>query len=135
MTKKTEGIALVLSVADAEDLDETNLDQLTRALKPQLEEIEGIDAVRPATVEAAERGAKGFDLEVGNLLVTLAVGTIPALFTFLAAWVSRPGSRPLKIKAKGKSGEIEIEFEFDPKTLTAKKVQEMALALQSATNQ
>jgi len=129
-------VMIDLRLIGGHEIDAGDLDQLTRALQKELGEIPVIKEMSFALPRAAcpdSKGAKGLVDTVGTLFLNLKSEGIPSLLQFLKAWVSRPGRRPVKIKAKGKSGEIEIEF--DPKTLTAKKVQEMALALQSATNQ
>lgn len=133
MNTKKNIFELNLQIIGGDEIDDADLDQISRVLKLELQDgalIEEENPSKNAAPHLAPKGAKGFDLEVGNLLVVLAVGTIPSLFSFLSTWIKRPGSRPIKIKVAGKNGELELEF--DPHSISEEKIKTMALDLQAS---
>jgi hypothetical protein len=93
--------------ADAQELDD-----LTRELKM---EIENLDVESVARISAGEvpRGTKSADWAViGQLAVTLAPSVIPPLFDLLKSWVERKPSTPVKIRIK--AGTKTAQIEYDP---------------------
>lgn len=132
MVQETETLQLTVAVVGGEEIDDADLAEMTRSLQSELKEVEGINQVTEAQKAGQEKGTKGFEW-IGELLIKIVPSGIGTILGFLKEWIKRPGSRPVKITATGRNGK-KIEVEFDPKTITAKKVQEFALALQESVN-
>lgn len=109
-------VQVTLSLAGL-DLDDEDLQAEVENLRPQLEEVDGVEAVDSVAVEDTPRGAKafgGFLLGLLNLEVNPA--NIKTLFKFLG---DRFGNKPIKLVVKGTDGrELNLEassreeFEF-----------------------
>jgi hypothetical protein len=109
-------VQVTLSLAGL-DLDDEDLQAEVENLRPQLEEVDGVEAVDSVAVEDTPRGAKafgGFLLGLLNLEVNPA--NIKTLFKFLG---DRFGNKTIKLVVKGTDGrELNLEassreeFEF-----------------------
>jgi len=98
--------------------DNTELDELTRQLRMQVEEL-SVDSVKRVSAGAAPAGTKSAELsEFGQMVVTLAPAIIPSLFDLLKSWVERKPSTPVKVTVK--VGKKTAQIEYDP-TKTSQK--------------
>jgi hypothetical protein len=100
------------------DGDRAELDELTRQLRTELEELD-IDSVEQVSEGSAPAGTKAVDLvAIGQMAVTLAPAIVPPLFELLKSWVERKPSTPVKIKVK--VGRRTAQIEYDPTRMSAK---------------
>jgi len=98
------------------EIDVARLDQLTRQLRTEIQEldVEAVDLVRSQSVP---EGAKsGEAITLGALAVTLVPAALPQLLEFVQAWALRRANRVVKIKTQSKDELIEVEF--DPRTIS-----------------
>jgi len=107
--------------------DTTELDELTRQLRAQVEEL-NIDSVGQVSEGAAPEGTKAVDLvAIGQMAVTLAPAIVPPLFDLLKSWVERKPSTPVRIKVK--IGKKTAQIEYDPTRTSAKDLEAIMKAL------
>lgn len=115
MTENYQDVYVTLSV---EDGDSAELDELTRELKQEIENLE-VETVKPLSAGSLPRGAKSADWAViGQMVVTLAPTVIPPFFDLLKSWVDRKPSTPVKVRIK--VGKKTAQIEYDPTKTTAK---------------
>ncbi|BAY62332.1 hypothetical protein NIES22_24060 [Calothrix brevissima NIES-22] len=97
-------------------LDEKDLQAEAENLRPQLNEVDGVETADLVTVEDTPRGAKAFGgFLLGLLNLEINPANIKNLFTFLS---DRFGNKPIKLVVKGSDGrELNLEAssreEFD----------------------
>ncbi len=123
MTQSYHDVELELSVegGDAEELDD-----LTRELKLEIEQI-GVESVKRVAEGMPPAGAKGADWTmIGQLVVTLAPSIVPPLIEVLKSWVERKPSTPVKIKIR--AGKRTAQIEYDP---TKTKAADLELLVKS----
>ena len=107
--------------------DHTELDELTRQLKAEVEDL-NVDSVEDVINGSAPDGTKALDITViGQMAVTLAPTIIPPLFELLKSWVERKPSTPVKIKVK--IGKRTAQIEYDPTKTTAKDLEVLVKTL------
>ena len=107
--------------------DATELDELTRQLRAQVEEL-NIDSVGQISEGPAPEGTKAVDLvAIGQMAVTLAPAIVPPLFDLLKSWVERKPSTPVRIKVK--VGTRTAQIEYDPTRTSAKDLEAIMKAL------
>lgn len=107
--------------------DRTELDDLTRQLKAEVEELR-VDSIAPLSAGAAPAGAKSADLTaLGQLAVTLAPTLIPPLFDLMKSWVERKPSTPVKIKVR--VGKRTAQVEYDPTRTSAQDLETLVRTL------
>ncbi len=107
--------------------DNAELDELTRQLKTELQELD-IDSVEQVSAGIAPQGTKGMELiEIGQMAVTLAPAILPPLFELLKSWIDRKPSTPVKIKVK--IGKRTAQIEYDPTKTTAKELEVLVKTL------
>ena len=100
-------VQLFLEVEMAEaDADE--LDQLTRQLLREIEEID-VESARLASSTNLPKGAKGDPVTIGAILVTVLPAVMPKLVEIVGAWTQRSSGRT--VKYKGNFGDTSFEFE------------------------
>jgi hypothetical protein len=110
-----------------EEGHEAELDELTRQLKAEVEDL-SVDSVEDVINGNAPYGTKALDLTViGQMAVTLAPTIIPPLFELLKSWVERKPSTPVKIKVK--IGKRTAQIEYDPTKTTAKDLEVLVKTL------
>ena len=108
--------------------DPAELDELTRQLRAEVNELD-VDSVEQVSAGQAPEGTKAFDMAaLGQLAVTLAPSLVPPLFELLKSWVERKPSTPVKITVK--AGRRSTQIEYDPAHTSAKDVEELVKALQ-----
>ena len=107
--------------------DHAELDELTRQLKAEVEDL-SVDSVEDVINGNAPDGTKALDITViGQMAVTLAPAIIPPLFELLKSWVERKPSTPVKIKVK--IGKRTAQIEYDPTKTTAKDLEVLVKTL------
>ena len=107
--------------------DPSELDELTRQLRTQIEEL-NIDSVEQVSAGAAPEGTKAADLSaIGQMAVTLAPAIVPPLFDLLKSWVERKPSTPVRIKVK--AGKRTTQIEYDPTSASAKDLEALIKAM------
>jgi hypothetical protein len=110
-----------------EGSDPSELDELTRQLRTEVEEL-NVDSVEEVSVGAAPTGTKAADfMAIGQMAVTLAPTIVPPLFELLKSWVERKPSTPVKIKVR--VGRKTAQIEYDPTRTSAKDLDDIVKAL------
>ena len=123
----TENTAELLIEVSLEGGDDAELDDLTRQLRSEVEEL-SVDSVEQVSTRGMPEGTKGFDLAaLGQMAVTLAPTLIPPLFELLKSWVERKPSTPVKIKVK--VGKRTAQIEYDPTKTSAKDLDDLIKVL------
>jgi hypothetical protein len=107
--------------------DSTELDELTRQLRAEMEEL-NIDSVEQVSAGMAPEGTKAVDMAaIGQMAVTLAPAFVPPLFNLLKSWVERKASTPVKVKVR--VGKRTAQIEYDPTRTSAKDLEALIKAL------
>jgi len=110
-----------------EDGDRAELDDLTRQLRAEVEEL-NVDSVEEVSAGSAPQGTKAADFSaLGQMAVTLAPTIIPPLFDLLKSWVQRKPSTPVKVTVK--VGRKTAQIEYDPTQTSAKDLDALIKAL------
>ena len=123
----SENPAELLIELSVDNGDPAELDELTRQLRTEIEEL-NIDSVEQVSAGVAPEGTKAVDLTaIGQMAVTLAPAIVPPLFDLLKSWVERKPSTPVKIKVK--VGKRTAQIEYDPTRTSAKDLEELIKAL------
>ena len=107
--------------------DDTELDDLTRQLKTEVEDLR-VDSSEQVLKGNAPNGTKAADMAaIGQMAVTLAPTLIPPLFDLLKSWVDRKPSTPVKIKVR--VGKRTAQIEYDPTKTSAKELETLVKTL------
>jgi len=107
--------------------DPSELDELTRQLRTEVEEL-NVDSVEQVSAGAAPEGTKAADLTViGQMAVTLAPTIVPPLFELLKSWVERKPSTPVKVKVR--VGRKTAQIEYDPTRTSSRDLDMLIRAL------
>ena len=107
--------------------DTAELDELTRQLRAEVEEL-NVDAVEQVSAGVAPEGTKAVDFAaIGQMAVTLAPTIVPPLFDLLKSWVERKPSTPVKVKVK--VGRQTAQIEYDPTKMSAKDLEALIKTL------
>lgn len=107
--------------------DATELDELTRQLRTEIEDLP-VDSTEQVSAGTAPAGTKSADYAaIGQLAITLAPAIIPPLFELLKSWVDRKPSTPVKIKVK--VGKKTAQIEYDPTKTSAKDLETLIKTL------
>jgi len=113
------------------DGDRAELDELTRQLRSEVEEL-NVDSVEQVSAGAAPEGTKAVDFTVvGQMAVTLAPTIIPPLFDLLKSWVGRKPSTPVKVTVR--VGKKTAQIEYDPTQTSAKDLEALIKTLNKST--
>lgn len=124
MSENTTELLIEVSL-EGGDTDE--LDDLTRQLRAEVEEL-NVDSVGQVSAGAAPEGTKALDLAaIGQMAVTLAPAIVPPLFDLLKSWVERKPSTPVKVRVK--VGKRTAQIEYDPTKTSAKDLEALIKAL------
>ena len=107
--------------------DDAELDELTRQLKAEVEELR-VDSVEQVSAGEAPDGTKAVDMQlIGQMAVSLAPTIIPPLFELLKSWVERKPSTPVKIRVK--VGKRTALIEYDPTKTSAQELEVLVKTL------
>ncbi len=113
-----------------EDGDATELDELTRQLRGEIEEL-NVDSVDSVSQGSPPPGTKAAEwASIGSLAVSLAPTMVPAVFGVLKSWIDRKPSVPVKIKVRVAGGTAEIEY--DPTKTSADDLDKIMKSLRKA---
>jgi hypothetical protein len=124
MSENTAELLIELSLEGGDDAE---LDELTRQLRTEVEELNG-DSVEQVSAGTAPGGTKAVDLAaIGQMAVTLAPAIVPPLFDLLKSWVERKPSTPVKVRVK--VGKRTAQIEYDPTKTSAKDLEALIKAL------
>jgi hypothetical protein len=114
----SESPAELLIELSLEGGDSAELDELTRQLTAEVEEL-NVDSVEQVSAGPAPAGTKAADLTaIGQMAVTLAPAIVPPLFELLKSWVERKPSTPVRVKVR--VGRKTAEIEYDPTRTSSK---------------
>jgi hypothetical protein len=123
----SENLSELLIELSLEGGDPSELDELTRQLRTEVEEL-NVDSVEEVSIGAAPEGTKAVDfMAIGQMAVTLAPTIVPPLFELLKSWVDRKPSTPVKIKVR--VGRKTAQIEYDPTRTSAKDLDDLVKAL------
>ena len=123
----SENVSTLVVELSVEGGDPVELDELTRQLRAEMNELE-VESVEEVSAGQAPSGTKAVDMAaIGQLAVTLAPSLVPPLFELLKSWVERKPSTPVKITVK--SGRKSTQIEYDPSRTSARDVEELVQAL------
>ena len=127
MPDSSEASSFVLQVDLGEDFDQDQLDQTTRQLKLELQDldVESIDLVHTQKSPEGTKSAEAFTL--GALAVAVLPTAIPKLIEYLQAWTMRSEGRSVKIKSQ--VGDKTIELEYSPKGISNQDLKELVTLL------
>jgi len=101
---------LDLTVSLGDQVDDEELDQLTRQLRDEIAGME-VEKVALAPGEVVPQGAKGEPITIGSLIVSLAsAGVFTGLINLLKSWVHRRQGRTVTVKAKVHGQELELSY-------------------------
>ncbi len=107
--------------------NDAELDELTRQLKAEVEELR-VDSVEQVSAGEAPDGTKAVDMQlIGQMAVSLAPTIIPPLFELLKSWVERKPSTPVKIRVK--VGKRTALIEYDPTKTSAQELEVLVKTL------
>ena len=105
----------------------TELDDLTRQLAREVNELNVEDVVQVAEGEAPA-GTKALDMAaIGQLAVTLTPAVVGPLFGVLKSWVERKPSTPVKVRVR--VGKRTAQIEYDPSHTSAKYLEALIKTL------
>jgi hypothetical protein len=114
----SENTAEVLVELSLQDGDSVELDELTRQLRSEVQELD-IESLHEVSEGVAPSGTKGVDMAaIGQMAISLAPSVIPPLFDLLKSWVERKPSTPVKVTVK--VGRKTAQIEYDPTKTSAK---------------
>lgn len=100
-----------LSISLRDNVDDDELDRLTRQLRDEIDELD-VEAARLAR-GTPEPGAKGDPITIGGIVVALAsAGVFTGLVELLKSWALRREGRTVTLKAK--AGDQEVELTYSP---------------------
>jgi hypothetical protein len=107
---------LDLTISLGDNVDEEELDLLTRELRDEIAEL-GVERVGLAPGTALPPGAKGDPVSVGTIIISLAsTGVLTALIELVKSWALRREGRSVKFKAKVADREVELTYNPDDTT-------------------
>jgi hypothetical protein len=123
----SESPAELLIEVSLEGGDSAELDELTRQLTAEVEEL-SVDSIEQVSAGPAPAGTKAADFTaIGQLAVTLAPTIVPPLFELLKSWMERKPSTPVKVKVR--VGRETTEIEYDPTRTSAKDLEALIKTL------
>lgn len=126
----SENTAEVLIELSLEGSDAVELDELTRQLRSEVQELD-IDSLHEVSEGVAPAGTKGADFAaIGQMAISLAPSIIPPLFELLKSWVERKPSTPVKVTVK--VGRKTAQIEYDPTKTSAKDLDLLVKTLQKS---
>ena len=124
MSENPAELIIELSLEGGEPAE---LDELTRQLRTEVEEL-NIDSVEQISSGVAPEGTKAADFAaIGEMAVTLAPAIIPPLFDLLKSWVVRKPSTPVTVKVR--VGKRIAQIEYDPTQTSAKDLEALIKSL------
>jgi hypothetical protein len=111
-----QGERLSLKVELGADADAEEQDELTRALREELLQLD-VDTVQRPTGAAPEGARAGEVIALGTLLVTLGQGALGVVSSAIGRWVARRGGRTVTLELDGDRIELGGVSEEDQRRL------------------
>jgi hypothetical protein len=128
----TESAELMVSLS-LEESDPTELDDLTRELKSEIEQL-NVDSIGYGSAGKAPEGTKAADwAAIGQLSITLAPTVIPILFEVLRSWAERKSSTRIKINIK--VGQKNAQIEYNPTKTSAEEIESLIKKLRRSVKE
>jgi len=116
MSSGAEVARLMLHVDAGADADDEELDRVTRQLREELGDLDGVEPVKPAEAGTVPEGAKSAEaMTLGALAVTILPSVIPKLIDFLRDWSMRGENRMVKIETRIGDRSVNVEV---PRTMS-----------------
>ncbi len=107
-----------------EDLEDHELDRVTRRLLDEIKELD-VDFAQLSRDQTLPTGAKGDPVAIGEILVAFAsAGVLKSLVDLLQSWLLRRGQRNISIKAK--VGDNQVELQYSPLDVSQEKMTEFS---------
>ena len=101
---------LALYVDPGEQVDDDELDRVTRRLLAEIQELD-VDLVELVRDEASPEGTKSAEaITIGALAMAILPSAIPPFFELLKAWSLRGDNRKVKIKTEIRGQPVELEY-------------------------
>lgn len=124
---------LLLQVDAGADADAEELDQLTRQLRDEMQELD-VESVELVKGEVVPEGAKVIEVvTLGSLAVSVLPSIIPKLIEFLQNWLMRGENRRIKIKTQ--VGDRSVELEYSPAAMSQTELKNLVDTLTGALTQ
>jgi hypothetical protein len=102
--------ALDLTISLGDEVDDEELDRLTRQLREEIAELD-VAGVQLAKGTELPAGAKGDPITLGSMVVSLAsAGVFTGVIQLVKSWVERREGRTVTFKAKVPEGEVELTY-------------------------
>lgn len=131
---EAQAIQLFVQLGGDEGIDDASLDDLSRSLRRELEDLsfatdvdQGVGADQRETMPP--KGAKGELFALGALLMAVLPAALPEAIAFLKEWALRPGNHHVKIKVATRYSSTEVEF--DPRTVSKDEVMRLATEMKA----
>lgn len=116
-------INVTLQISLGEDAYADELDQLTRSLRDEIEDL-GVESVTLVKDDTKPQGTKAADaFTLGALAVAVLPAVIPKLVGFLQSWSMRGENRVVKIKTQ--VGDRSLEVEYSPKSMSSDELKHL----------
>jgi hypothetical protein len=132
---EAQAIQLLVQLSGDESIDDVSLDDLSRSLRRELEDLRFVTDVdqRVGTDQSNTMPPKGTKagewLALGALLMAVLPEALPEAIAFLKEWALRPGNHHVKIKVQSHSSSVEIEF--DPRTISKNEVMRLVTGMKA----
>jgi hypothetical protein len=110
MSATAEPLHLSLYIEPGDDIDDDELDRITRRLMAEIQTLD-VESVELPRDELTPEGAKSAEaIDLGALLLAVLPGAIPPLLGLVRAWLLRDQNRKVKIKTEVKGQPVELEY-------------------------
>jgi hypothetical protein len=116
-TVAAERLSLRVVLSAGDDAGAEEQDELTRALRDDLLELDVQDVERPADAVAPEGARAGEVIALSTLLVTLGEGALGIVTSAIGRWVARRGGRSVTLELDGDRIELSGVSEEDQRRL------------------
>jgi hypothetical protein len=124
-------LQVILQISSSPELGSDELDQLTRQLLGELQEVE-IESASLIKEEETPEGAKSVEaVTLGSMAVAVLPAFFPKLIEFLQAWALRGQDRNVKVKTQ--VGERSVEVEYSPDKMSKQELMDIIDVIMTAT--
>jgi hypothetical protein len=124
---------LDLTISLRDEVDDVELDHLTRQLRDEIDELD-VETVGLAPGVTLPPGAKGGPITIGSLVVALAsAGVFTGLIELLKSWALRREGRTVTLKAR--AGDREVELAYSPAETSPEEMTQFVNAIMSTLQQ
>jgi hypothetical protein len=116
-------LKMSLQINTSSDINEEELDLLTRQLLDEIQELE-VESVEMVRDNKAPKDAKGDPITLGALALAVLPGLLPKLIDFLQNWLTR--RKDQKVRVKIGVGDRSVELEYFPEAISIYEVNKIA---------